>query len=66
MSTANGVQMGVAIPQLFLDGPIDMALVGSWIRKAEDLGSTACGYKRASWGNFVPLSRSPCFHTPPR
>ncbi|MCH8107594.1 MAG: LLM class flavin-dependent oxidoreductase [Chloroflexi bacterium] len=55
MSTANGVQMGVAIPQVFLDGPIDMALVGSWIRKAEDLGFDSLWVQEGIVGNFRSL-----------
>ena len=35
---ASKVRWGVAIPQVFLDEPTDMALVSSWAKKAEDLG----------------------------
>ncbi len=55
MSTANGVQLGVAIPQVFLDGPVDMALVGSWLRRAEDLGFDSLWVQEGITGNFPSL-----------
>ena len=38
MSTKGKVKFGVAIPQRFPDGPVDMALVRESVRKAEALG----------------------------
>ena len=38
MPTESQVKCGTAIPQIFLDGPVDMVLVGNWIKRAEALG----------------------------
>ena len=32
------VRCGIAVPQVFLDGPVDMPLIGRWTRRAEELG----------------------------
>ena len=32
------VHWGIAIPQIFLDQPVDMSLIGRWARRAEELG----------------------------
>ena len=35
---ANNVSWGIAAPQVFLDGPVDMSLISKWTQKAEELG----------------------------
>ena len=34
---ANDVRWGIAVPQVFLDGPVDMGLISKWAQKAEQL-----------------------------
>lgn len=34
---ANDVRWGIAVPQVFLDGPVDMDLISKWAQKAEQL-----------------------------
>jgi len=34
---ANDVRWGIAAPQVFLDGPVDMKLISRWAQKAEQL-----------------------------
>ena len=34
---ANDVRWGIAVPQVFLDGPVDMNLISQWAQKAEQL-----------------------------
>ena len=38
MSTVERVSIGAAIPQVFIDGPVDMTWVRDWILRSEALG----------------------------
>jgi len=38
MSTVEWVRIGAAIPQVFIDGPVDMTWVRDWIQRSEALG----------------------------
>ena len=34
---ANQVSWGMAVPQVFVDGPVDMPLIRKWAKKVEEL-----------------------------
>ena len=38
MSTVEGVRIGAAIPQVFIDSPMNMTWVRDWILRSEALG----------------------------
>ena len=38
MSASNSISFGIALPQVFYPGSVDMALVGSFVTRAEALG----------------------------
>ena len=38
MSNQQGVPCGIAIPQIFPDGPVDMTLIRDYVERAESLG----------------------------
>ena len=38
MSASNSISFGIALPQVFYPGSVDMALVGSFVTRAEELG----------------------------
>ena len=38
MSNQQGVPCGIAIPQIFPDGPVDMTLIRDYVERAELLG----------------------------
>ena len=38
MSESNSISFGIALPQVFYPGSVDMALVGSFVTRAEALG----------------------------
>ena len=38
MTEATQVPCGIAIPQVFTDGPTDMDLIGRYVRRAEETG----------------------------
>ena len=37
MTQPRSVPLGIAIPQIFLDRPVDMALVQKFVKRAEEL-----------------------------
>jgi probable F420-dependent oxidoreductase len=53
MSNKRQVPCGIAIPQVFHDGPVDMELVRAYVSKAEDLGY------HSLWVQELLLGRTP-------
>ena len=55
MSTENRIKVGVAIPQVFIDTPVDMTLVRDWIVRAEELGFHDLWVQENIVGSFLSL-----------
>ncbi len=51
---ASNVRWGLAVPQVFFDGPVDMALVRQWAMRAEELGYDSLWVQEAIVGD-VPI-----------
>ena len=51
---ANNVSWGIAVPQVFLDSPVDMALISQWAQKSEELGYHSLWVQEAIVGD-VPI-----------
>ena len=52
---AEKTQYGVAIPQVFTDGPVDMGLVATWAKRAEELGYHSLWVQEGITGDVVIL-----------
>ena len=52
--------MGISIPQVFFDGPIDMPLIERWSKRAEDLGFESLWTQEAITGAVphIPAARA--------
>ena len=55
MSTAEPIRIGAAIPQVFIDSPVDMNLVRDWIVRAEELGFESLWVQENIVGDFPSL-----------
>ena len=55
MSTVEQVRIGVAIPQVFIDGPVDMTWVRDWILRSEALGFDSIWVQENIVGDFPCL-----------
>ncbi len=55
MSTVERVRIGAAIPQVFIDGHVDMMWVRDWILRSEALGFDSIWVQENIVGDFPSL-----------
>ena len=55
MSTVERVRIGAAIPQVFIDSPVDMTWVRDWILRSEALGFDSIWVQENIVGDFPSL-----------
>ena len=54
MTIVDRTRVGIATPHMFMDGQVDMALVGRYVRRAEELGY-ASFFNEAAPTEIYPL-----------